>query len=673
MCYKKIFFFLFVYLWINITGVYAQDQKIADSLALIYRENELTDTAKYELLKNMSFNEMRDLKKGLGYAEQLISLSQQSGNKPYLRMGYFLKGTKERQLGNLDDALASYFKSAEIARESNHQTAEGEIYLAIADVYSAAENNLHAINYYHKAISILRRLNNPNSLAMVLLNTGDEFRKTKNYDSAFWYLDAAKLIFDTLNNLVGKAYYLGNTGMVYASMGKNDLAEKSMNEAIRILEETQDYYPICDYLLAMSDVYLNRGDNEAVLNYALRSLSLAEQHGLIKQIADANLKLSEFYEKTGNISESFKYYKEHIVYRDSLNNLNTVQQMAFYEVSQTQAEVDLLNQQKQNQKYLVISMGIILLLTIMILYIVLRNNQHKQKAYQILNLQKQETENQKAKAENALVELQLTQKQLIQTAKMASLGELTAGIAHEIQNPLNFVNNFSELSVELLAELREGTVNRLTASEKAEADEIINVLADNFKKISEHGKRADSIVKGMLQHSTVSTGKKEPTDINVLADEYLRLSYHGIRAKDKEFSANFTSNFDSGIGKMDVVPQDLGRVLLNLYNNAFYAVKKKMKQKDGAFKPLVSVTTKKVGNKIELSVKDNGIGIPQNALDKIFQPFFTTKPTGQGTGLGLSLSYDIIKAHGGEIKVETEEGEFAEFIIQLPIANHTGT
>ncbi len=330
----------------------------------------------------------------------------------------------------------------------------------------------------------------------------------------------------------------------------------------------------------------------------------------------------------------------------------------------------LLYQQKRNQKNLAISLGVILGLSIIILGILFRNNQNKQKAYRALKLQKQETEAQKAKAEAALIELQLTQKQLIHTAKMASLGELTTGIAHEIQNPLNFVNNFAEVSVEMLDELREGTVNKLKPPDKEEANEIINDLADNLKKINEHGKRADSIVKGMLQHSTPSTGKKEPTDINALADEYLRLSYHGIRAKDKLFKAGFTSVLDKSIGHIELVPQDIGRVLLNLYNNAFYAVKEKKKQSDEKYEGLVSVTTKRVGNKAEISIHDNGTGIPQKLVDKIFNPFFTTKPTGQGTGLGLSLSYDILKAHGSELKVETKEGEFAEFVFQLPIGNN---
>jgi signal transduction histidine kinase len=219
------------------------------------------------------------------------------------------------------------------------------------------------------------------------------------------------------------------------------------------------------------------------------------------------------------------------------------------------------------------------------------------------------------------------------------------------------------MNADLLQELKE----QLATGNGQEAIELANDVIENEEKINHHGKRADAIVKGMLQHSRASTGKKEPTDINALADEYLRLSYHGLRGKDKDFNANFKSDFDETIGRVDVIPQDIGRVLLNLYNNAFYAVNEKKKRLNGTFEPTVEVSTHKHDNKVEIRVKDNGIGIPPKVLDKIYQPFFTTKPTGQGTGLGLSLSYDIIKAHGGEIKVETKEGEGAEFIIQMPI------
>ena len=267
--------------------------------------------------------------------------------------------------------------------------------------------------------------------------------------------------------------------------------------------------------------------------------------------------------------------------------------------------------------------------------------------------------------------LKSAQTQLIQSEKMASLGELTAGIAHEIQNPLNFVNNFSEVSAELVdemnAEIEKGNLN--------DAKEIAQDLKKNLEKINHHGKRAGEIVKGMLQHSRTSSGVKESTDINALADEYLRLAYHGLRAKDKTFNATMKTDYDESIGLIKIISQDIGRVILNLITNAFYAVTEKTKQNIPNYEPLVTVHTKKENNKIRSKISDNGNGIPKYIIEKIFQPFFTTKPTGQGTGLGLSLSYDIVKAHGGEIKVETKErvadsgspGKVTEFIIELPI------
>jgi two-component system NtrC family sensor kinase len=266
-----------------------------------------------------------------------------------------------------------------------------------------------------------------------------------------------------------------------------------------------------------------------------------------------------------------------------------------------------------------------------------------------------------AELKHSLENLQSTQKQLIQSEKMASLGELTAGIAHEIQNPLNFMNNFSEVNSELIDEMQLEMDNGNLADAKA----ISNDIKDNEQKINHHGKRADAIVKGMLQHSRSSTGVKESTDLNALADEYLLLAYHGVRAKDKSFNAILKTDFDERIGKINIIPQDIGRVLLNLYNNAFYAMGERRKVEDIGYEPTVFVNTKKSENSISISVRDNGSGIPQKVVDKIFQPFFTTKPTGQGTGLGLSLSFDIIKAHGGEIKVEAKEGEGTTFIVQL--------
>ena len=295
----------------------------------------------------------------------------------------------------------------------------------------------------------------------------------------------------------------------------------------------------------------------------------------------------------------------------------------------------------------------------------------KEKLELIVEERTAEITKQKDELMHAFTELKNTQTQLIHAEKMASLGELTAGIAHEIRNPLNFVNNFSEVNKELLVELN-------AEIEKGNFDEVKALakdVTDNEEKIILHGKRADAIVKAMLQHSRISSGVKEPSDINALADEYLRLAYHGLRAKDKNFNATMKTDFDETISKINIIPQDMGRVILNLITNAFYACtersrsavneRKNLDQKD--YEPTVTVTTKKEGDKALISITDNGNGIPKKVLDKIFQPFFTTKPTGQGTGLGLSLSYDIVKAHGGELTVETREGKGTTFTIKLPI------
>jgi signal transduction histidine kinase/ligand-binding sensor domain-containing protein len=309
-----------------------------------------------------------------------------------------------------------------------------------------------------------------------------------------------------------------------------------------------------------------------------------------------------------------------------------------------------------------------------LLFILLALSIHRYQKNRLLKAERERTRikelAQAKEIEKAYHELKTTQQQLIQAEKMASLGELTAGIAHEIQNPLNFVNNFSDVNSELIAEMKQ----EIDKGNLNEAKSIADSIDENEQKIIFHGKRADAIVKSMLQHSRSNSGRKEPTDINALADEYLRLAYHGLRARDKSFNATMKTDFDeslsadeAGIGNINIIPQDIGRVVLNLINNAFYVVDEKKKSGIENYEPVVSVSTKKINDKVEIKVSDNGNGIPQKVLDKIFQPFFTTKPTGQGTGLGLSLSYDIVKAHGGELKVETKEGEGSEFIISLPV------
>jgi signal transduction histidine kinase len=370
--------------------------------------------------------------------------------------------------------------------------------------------------------------------------------------------------------------------------------------------------------------------------------------------------LAELYERTGDNLKAKETYKSFISLQDSVLadqdkyrtiSFETEQQMNEKEFSITKLE----NENKISSLSRNFSIGIAALLLIIVAGVYYRFRSKKE-ANKIL--------------EKTLADLKSTQSQLIQSEKMASLGELTAGIAHEIQNPLNFVNNFSEVNKELIEELVEEVEKGNTAEAKAIAKDI----KENEEKINHHGKRADAIVKGMLQHSRSSSGQKEPTNINALADEYLRLAYHGIRAKDNSFNVTLKTDFDESIGRINIIPQDIGRVILNLITNAFYTVAEKKKQNPNNYEPTVTVSTSQTplpaggGRGVWITVADNGNGIPQKILDKIFQPFFTTKPTGQGTGLGLSLSYDIVKAHGGELKVETIEGEGTAFIIILPTA-----
>jgi signal transduction histidine kinase len=361
--------------------------------------------------------------------------------------------------------------------------------------------------------------------------------------------------------------------------------------------------------------------------------------------------------------EALRYLKIANTIRDSIYSYDKLQSMNAlrFEDKERQNELVAANLNYKNsirQYALLAGIGGLLIIAL----VLFRHNRLKQKTNISLN-------DKTNKLENALSELKSTQSQLIQSEKMASLGELTAGIAHEIQNPLNFVNNFSEVNSELMEEI-------VQEAEKGNLEEVKTIARDvkeNEEKISFHGKRASDIVKGMLQHSRGSSGKKELTDINNLCDEYLRLSYHGYRAKDKSFSTKYVTDFDTSHPKINVVPQDIGRVVLNLINNAFYAVSERQKAEGSNYEPTVIVSTihslssGEGRGEVEIKVKDNGKGIPQNIVDKIFQPFFTTKPTGQGTGLGLSLSYDIVKAHSGKIKVNTKEGEGSEFIIQLPV------
>jgi two-component system, NtrC family, sensor kinase len=648
-------------------GGYAQDQRLADSLVKIYRGNGVQGTQKLQLLSDIAFNEAKDMDLAVQYADELIAEATAAGDYQFLYRGYFQKGNKKRLSGDLSDALDAYFKSVDAANKAKYVEGEASAYAGIADVYGVLKRHDEAMVYYKKAIASVRLLGDSILLASFILNAGEEFRTNKVYDSALQYFADAKKIYEIKNHPVGQAYAYGNMGMVYASLSQIDLAEKNLNIAIRLLERLEVYYPICDFFLSMSDIYVKRQDKVAALAYALRSLELAEHQHLKEQIRDASLNVSELYQSEGNFEKSLSYFKEYVRYRDTIDNLRAIERRAVlqtnFEVSQKQAEVNQLNRQKQLQRFFLYVSLIVLVVIGGLLIVLQRNNRQKQKAYTLLGLEKAITEEQRDQTNKALEKLQRTQAHLVQSEKLASLGQLTAGIAHEIQNPLNFVNNFSEVNTELIAELQEANKKGNASAVQAIAEEI----SRNEDKINHHGKRADSIVKGMLQHSRPGEREKKLTDINGLANEYFRLAYHGQRVKDKSFSSAMQTDFDPQAGEINIIPQEIGRVILNLVNNAFYAVSVKSKEAKADFIPSVTVGTKRESSQLILFVKDNGIGIPPQVKDNIFQPFFTTKGPGIGTGLGLSISYDIVKAHGGEIRVESHEGVGTEFSVLLPV------
>ncbi len=467
------------------------------------------------------------------------------------------------------------------------------------------------------------------------LATIDEALKLELSDIAYNWLGTA---------LATKAY-------IQFKQNKYKEAEITYLKALEINLSNLNYSATAMTQNGLAELYLHTNRPDTGKNYAFDAIQNAKIFNDQNGIANSYKFLSRAYAVQNNVDSAYHYLHLANALNDSLQNIEkeNIRKFNATLLNENLRHKDLIAErdamQSRRRTYGLIAALFVFFIIAFLLY---RNNRQKQKANVQLERQKEKVERQKQEVENTLSKLKTTQSQLIQSEKMASLGELTAGIAHEIQNPLNFVNNFSEVNSELLTEMKEEIKEGKYDEVNAIADDVI----ENEQKINHHGKRAESIVKNMLQHSRSSSGVKEPTNINALCDEYLRLSYHGFRAKDKSFNADFRLEADSSIPKINVVPQDIGRVLLNLINNAFFAVNEKVNGFGNSFKPLVVITTTTIENNVKITISDNGNGIPDSVKNKIFQPFFTTKPTGQGTGLGLSLSYDIVKAHGGELKSE---------------------
>jgi signal transduction histidine kinase len=630
--------------------------------------------------------------------QHLLQTARQDSTKA--RLYHFIGNIYQYHFENLDSALFYYQKSYDLKRKlgSPQQLIPGN---QIASLYNRMGNYPAALQVAQQNLKLEEQLHDTASIfftkreimfvyrnigeyqkALALAKELDSFSTSgyfKDPKTVAWYQqmvrnNLANLYMD-LNQLDSSAHYrlmmyrheqktgdaqvlaLATSGLadLYAKMNRLDscIYYNRMCLAYATASHRPDIFRATQVDLARA--FLKTTQLDSAFHYAHQALHAFKNIPDTAGIMDAALVLSDLYKSRKRFDSAYTFLSYYTSLKDSSlkeDKIKKVQNILFNEtLHQQQLEQERKAAQQQyaarvKMYSLLAGLGVVLLLAA-VLY---RNNRQKQKA--------------KQEIEKAYHDLKATQAQLIHSEKMASLGELTAGIAHEIQNPLNFINNFAEVNTELISELQE----ELQVGNIAEAHVIAGSIRENGEKIMLHGKRADAIVKNMLQHSRTSKGEKQPTDINALADEYLRLSYHGFRAKDKSFNATFIIDFDESVAKVQVEPQDIGRVLLNLFNNAFYAVHDRKKKLDHGYKPTVAVSTKKLDKKIEIRVQDNGMGISKSLVDKVFQPFFTTKPTGQGTGLGLSLSYDIIKAHGGEINVETNEGEGSVFTITIPTA-----
>jgi two-component system NtrC family sensor kinase len=630
-----------------------------------------SDSVRIQLFLELSNGyRFSNIDSALTYAEKGIELSRSIAQPFWEGHAISQRGYIFLEAGEIPKAMQDQFSALAIARNIESQHLEAWTFNRIGNTYMELGELNKAVEYYKLSKNLFARFNYIGYVYNEMSNLGNVYEMLGILDSAKFYQQ--QVLKYSLINTDRYAITYGEMrerlGNVEKHLGNYDSAIVHYRIGIHESLIDFDYRNLAANYLQLASVFDVLHLYDSGIHYAKQTIHFAGVISWKKGIREASGLLTRMYRLKNRPDSALKYAELNIAIRDSLSGPKQIQQLQRVTLEEQERQLQLAKEKDDlRDRYRIIALSFVIGVFVLLAIILWRNNIRKQESNRQLSAQKDQIATQRNNLEKTLNELKATQAQLIQSEKMASLGELTAGIAHEIQNPLNFVNNFSELNKELLSEMKE----EIEKGNLEEAKSLAGNVIANQEKINEHGKRADGIVKGMLQHSRSSSGVREPTDINALCEEYLRLSYHGLRAKDKSFNAKVETDFDSSIQKMAVVSQDIGRAILNLINNAFYAAAEKKKQitagnVDGtSFEPTVSITTKKSKNGILISVKDNGNGIPASIKEKIFQPFFTTKPAGQGTGLGLSLSYDIVKAHRGELKMETKEGEGAEFIIEL--------
>ena len=672
-------------------GLEAQ-QILPDSLQKAFRQAP-NDSVKFKVSRTIyTFYEETNRDSALHYAQLRYAIAKKYNRK--IEEGYTQGQMAYQQiyLGRFSEALTNLTQAIQITTASKEENTweltpfntpgkSSQITLSMLNhmyghlkLQTGSSESLH---YFKEGRRIGMEIGNDFRVTVGDMLVATNYLLLNQPDSALVYAKEGEAYGNRGGITKYLAYIWSCMGNIYHQKGLDSLALVYYQKSLQYGKAEGNFTVVAGTYESLINYYQLKKNADSVLFYAAKNLAVVKSLGAVTSFVASEINLGNAYQNLAmaysaqkNTDSANKYLQLSLTVKDSLTAIKLKRLAAFQRLTLDE-QLRLQNAEKKRteaenkRRIYMLFAGIIV--AIFIILLIYRNNRQKQRAYTQLQMQKAETDLQKEKADVALQELKSTQSQLIQSEKMASLGELTAGIAHEIQNPLNFVNNFSEVSNELIDEMKE----ELSKGNYDDAKEIADDVKQNLEKINHHGKRADAIVKGMLQHSQSSSGQKESTDINKLADEYFRLAYHGLRAKDKSFNAIMKTDFDESIKNINIIPQDIGRVILNLITNAFYTVDEKKKRcqaelVEADYEPTVSISTKKINNKVEIKVTDNGSGIPQNIIDKIFQPFFTTKPTGQGTGLGLSMSYDIVRAHGGEIKVETKQGTGTIFNIELP-------
>lgn len=633
---------------------------ISTHLSLTAREDSLVtalkttgdDTNRVNLLLKLSDREyFFKPTVSLEYSTKALELARKLKFDRGIIASLALAGEAHRITGNFPASLKMQFEVLEMSEKMKDPfwkaSSLGFIGIAFFDLREYGQ----AKGYLLDANRLFRNYKYNSRAIFTLINTGRTYGNLDKPDSALYYFRVAS----ELNKVTRHPQLASNIplsiGDVFSKTGQPDSALFYFRVALSRSMQSNESINLSRIQRRIAESFISLQNYDSAFHYAYLSYADAERTTQKIMILESAAVLNRLYRLTNKPDSALAYTDVVEAMKDSLYGREKFKQLQLLMLEEQKHEQQRQKEEEQYRNrvkfgWLYGTAGTLLLLSFLLFYMY----RHKQKS--------------KRQIEAAYSRLKSTQQQLIQSEKMASLGELTAGIAHEIQNPLNFVNNFSDVNRELIEELNE----EIDRGNLREARIIAESLKENEAKINHHGKRADAIVKGMLQHSRNSSGIKELVDLNALCDEYIRLSYQGLRAKDKTFNAELDIQFDPSMGKIELLRQDIGRVLLNLLNNAFYSVAQKNKETGNDYSPMVSVSTKRHGKNIEIVIRDNGIGIPEAIRQKIFQPFFTTKPTGQGTGLGLSLSYDIVKAHGGEIILPDYGGQGAVFSVVLPVA-----